>query len=215
MLHHATILMADMVGSSRSKQPAAVMARFKELVAAVNSDPAIKVRSPLTITLGDEFQGVLGTPADGVRAILALEERIRQGAPAFTLRYVLHQGRIDTPLVTERAHGMLGPGLTWAREALEALKDSRDERFRFALRDAVMSDRLNASFFLYQELVDAWKERDHELVAAFLRNDNYRAVAEVLGRDPSLMWRRRRSLRMPAYTALRRLVLSLTNGSPA
>lgn len=211
MIRNATILMADMVGSGKQKQPAAVMRRFKELVEEVNNSPTIAVRSPLTITLGDEFQGVLKSPADGLRAILALEEGIRSATPDFTLRYVLHQGRIDTPITKANAHGMLGPGLSWARQALGELKTARGDRFRFALQDKVLSDRLDDAFLLYQELVDGWKPRDRELIAAFLRHDDYRQVATELERDPALMWRRRRSLRMPAYAAIRRLILSLVD----
>ncbi|MFZ1694421.1 MAG: SatD family protein [Flavobacteriales bacterium] len=203
------ILMADIVGSSDAPQPAGLMKAFGRVVGEVGKANAHHFRSPITITLGDEFQSVARDVAAAVGVIIALEEAIvRKGGP-FKLRYVLHEGRIDTPINTERAHAMLGPGLTDARTMLGELKKDRRSRFRVAVGQERLSGLLNDAFLLFGALVDEWGTKDLPLVAAFLKHGGYREVADALGKDTSLMWRRDKGLRMEEYAAAKRLLLSL------
>ena len=51
------ILMADVV-KSRDQEPVAMMQAFHSLVRDLNTSFGCRLLSPLTITLGDEFQGV-------------------------------------------------------------------------------------------------------------------------------------------------------------
>lgn len=201
--------MADIVGSSDAPMPAKLMRTFRALVEGVNRRHARSLRSPLTITLGDEFQGVAKDLGAGVAIIIELEEALVRAGRPFILRHVLNEGRIDTPINRQRAHAMLGPGLTHARELLNALKKDRHHRFRVAIGRERLSALLNDAFLLFGSLVDGWSAQDLHLAAAFIEHDGYREVAEALGKDPSLMWRRRRSLRMGEYAAARRLLLSL------
>lgn len=203
------ILMADIVGSSDAPKADSLMKAFRRVVGDVGKAYAEQFRSPITITLGDEFQGVARDVAAAVGVIIAMEEAIvRKGGP-FKLRYVLHEGRIDTPINTERAHAMLGPGLTDARTMLGELKKDRHSRFRVTLGQERLNALLNDAFLLYGAAVDGWSTKDLPLVAAFLQHDGYREVADALGKDSSLMWRRRRSLRMEEYAATKRMLLSL------
>lgn len=208
------ILMADIVGSSDAPKADRLMKAFRRVVGDVGKAHAEQFSSPITITLGDEFQGVARDVPAAVGVIIALEEAIvRKGGP-FKLRYVLHEGRIDTPINTERAHAMLGPGLTDARTMLGDLKKDRLSRFRVAVAQERLNALLNDAFLLYGAVVDGWSARDMPLVAAFLQHDGYREVAEALGKDRSLMWRRRRSLRMEEYAATKRMLLSLAGLKP-
>jgi hypothetical protein len=203
------ILMADIAGSSGTSRPTRLMKAFRQLVDDVNQGQAGQLHSPLTITLGDEFQGVVRDREAAVRMIVGMEESIVALGRPFTLRYVMHEGRIDTPINPERAHGMMGPGLTTARTLLGELKKDRHSRFRVALHSERTSGLLNDAFLLYGALVDAWSDRDLPLLAAFMELEDYREVAAALGKDISLMWRRRRNLRMEEYNAIKRLLFSL------
>ncbi len=201
--------MADIV-RSRDADGEALMKQFKLLVQLVAQRMAADFLSPITITLGDEFQGVPKSLHKGMLAIVALEEAIVQQSIPIRLRYVLHHGAIDTPINPQRAHEMLGAGLTRARELLTSKKGQGNARFHVSLHNEIMDDVINDAMLLYGQTIDAWKPQDYVLIAAFLQFHDYKLVAQHLDKDRSLMWRRERSLNMSGYWASRRLLLKLT-----
>lgn len=202
------LLMGDIVGSSEYPGGAeALMRQFQKIVASVNSGLSDDLLSPLTITLGDEFQGIPASPAAAARCILLLEEiRIAREAH-FRTRYVIHEGEVETPINPARAHGMLGPGLTEARELLEASKgQTRLARVTVSLRDDDRADFLHDALRLALYFIDRWDEDDYPYVRRFLEGLDYKEVADALQRDPSTAWRRERSLDMLEYRTARRIV---------
>lgn len=145
------ILMADVIGSRRQDQ-ATLLADFKAVVATVNAETHWFI-SPLTITLGDEFQGVLVDVGSAIKSVFMLEEQLVKRELSFKLRYVIVEGLIETPVNREIAYGMLGDGLTRARAYLENLK--RDEyRFFFWLKDQEKKKALNNVFLALQDILD-------------------------------------------------------------
>src|SRR5262245_51459767 len=108
-----TILMADIVKSSR-QEARTLMKEFKSIVAETNKRYHKGILSPLTITLGDEFQGVVKGLAAALEIIMDLEYQTLTTKQAFRFRYVVLEGEIQTPINHQTAHGMLGPGLTEA-----------------------------------------------------------------------------------------------------
>src|ERR1700712_2907163 len=94
------ILMADIIGSQTAEQ-GQLIADFKELVADINTKNKDLILSPLTITLGDEFQGIIKNIAGAINIVLDLEEEIIRRNATFKLRYVIVEGLIETPINTE------------------------------------------------------------------------------------------------------------------
>ena len=83
------ILMADVIGSSNMPSQA-LITEFKKLVKACNSVFAASLESPLTITLGDEFQCVVKDLNSAVKILFYLEEycihnRFNLGHPCFAV----------------------------------------------------------------------------------------------------------------------------------
>ena len=68
------VLMGDLVRSERAPAPEALHDAFNRAVAQENRRHADVIVSPLTITLGDEFQGLVATQEDEQALIAALEE---------------------------------------------------------------------------------------------------------------------------------------------
>ncbi|WP_194976821.1 SatD family protein [Aquiflexum lacus] len=202
-MHRVPILMADIKGSS--KVPAEkLMKQFRALVGKVNTDRKENIKSPLTITLGDEFQGVIDTFENGIKIIFELEEEIVSSEFDFKLRYVLLEGQIDTEINEDIAYQMLGSGLTSARKDLEELKKG-DRRFLIKSDKDPKDVYLNKAFNIYQNFVDSWKEK--ALVKEFLNFDDYKIVAKHIGLDPSNAWRRKRSLNIVEYKDIKDLIL--------
>lgn len=199
------IVMADIIGS-RGIRPDSLMTDFKSLVTVVNRRLRKRLLSPLTITLGDEFQGVAVDLEAACSVLLEMEAgRVGKGYD-FGLRYVIHYGDIGTPLNRRRAHEMLGKGLTDARTMLSM---AREEKCRVRVTAGRRGEGriLEDAFLILADLVDGWDPvRDFPLAAAFMHDPDYKSVALAMGKNRSQTWKRRRSLRMDDYFRLRRII---------
>jgi hypothetical protein len=198
------ILMADIVDSRKSDQNA-LMGIFKKLTDQVNLKYKKQLLSPITITLGDEFQCIVKDVSKAVALILELEEKIVLNQAGFKLRYVLYEGRIDTPINHDIAYGMLGEGLTKAREALEDTKLTTN-RYGFYLHKQEAAVALMSSLSIYQNIIDDWKlEKDHTLISKFLKLKDYKLVAAALGKTRSQIWKRHKNLKIEPYFAIKQV----------
>ncbi len=193
------ILMGDVIDSASQDGPS-LATRLHTLVAAVNAERRDEILSPLTVTLGDEFQGVCTSLSAASDVIQQCNRHIlRQGKP-FELRYVLYQGEIETPLNQEIAHGMLGEGLTRARQLLSR-KDMSRPRTQIVLEDK-RSETFHA--LLYAILDNMWTEpglnRFPQIFAELLYTDaSDEEVAHQFDRQRSQVWKYRRNWNMVVY----------------
>ena len=197
--------MADIIDSRATNQQL-LMSNFREVVKHVNRKNKKDLLSPMTITLGDEFHSVVKDLLAGLNIIMAIEEKIILLEKDFKLRYVLLQGVIETQINSKIAYEMLGTGLTSAREHLAKLKTGK-RRFYFNLKDKEKSTALNEAFFVLQSLRDAWKtDKDYYLISGFLQGKDYKQIAENLNKERSLIWKRRKSLKMEEYFSLKEVI---------
>lgn len=203
------ILMADVIKSGEREQDQ-LMSDFKKVVQEINQDYSSVLLSPLTITLGDEFQGVIKDLASAVKIILSLEEKKIHNKLDFQLRYVLHQGLIDTPINENIAYEMLGAGLTAARLKLNSLKKEKS-RFIVSLDDALQTTILNEAFVIFAGITEKWNlKSDYELVASFIALEDYKRVAENLNKTRSQVWKREKTLNIESYKAVKKIIQLIT-----
>ena len=203
----AIILMADIKESSKYFSPA-LQKDLTKMVNQFNNRYSPIIVSPLTITLGDEFQGVVKDAKAGLNIIAMIEEYMLSNGFEFKLRYVLYEGEIETPINTEIAHGMMGQGLTEARSKLNELKKNKT-RFKFFFENKALQKKQNGLFKILQYLIDRWNSKDGYLISSFLDGLTYKEVATKFGKDDSLMWRRRKSLAIDEYLTCKSLILDL------
>ncbi|MEO9484677.1 MAG: SatD family protein [Ekhidna sp.] len=201
------ILMADIV-SSHEKDSKALMSDFQALVKWTNMIYGDSIESPLTITLGDEFQGIVSSASRGIDIILAMEEYILEEEFDFKLRYVLNEGEVETPINEDKAYEMLGPGLTDARKMLNEMKK---ENGRFLISIAA-SDQINKMMKITQHFIDGWHPKDRSTVSGFLQGHDYKALAKIQQKDDSSLWRRRKSLAIDEYLLCKELIHELIDG---
>ncbi len=202
------ILMADMM-NSRKRNSNQLISEFKHLIAAINKKWKKQILSPLTITLGDEFQGLIDTPENAIKIIFDLEEEIIKNTYDIKLRYVLNEGEIETAINNKIAYGMLGKGLTEARAKLHRLKNTK-HRFQFSMNGATLKqDIINDLFIIYENYVDNWKHIEYHIVKEFIMNKSYQEVAEVLDINVSSAWRRLKSLNIEEYFISKNSILKL------
>lgn len=201
------ILMADIV-SSHEKDGKTLMSDFQGLVQWTNMIYGDSIESPLTITLGDEFQGIVASASKGIDIMLAMEEYILEEELDFKLRYVLNEGEVETPINKDKAYEMLGSGLTEARELLNNMK-KENGRFLVSIQD---NDQINKMMKITQHFIDGWHPKDRSTVSGFLQGHDYKAMAKIESKDDSTLWRRRKSLAIDEYLLCKEVIHHLIDG---
>ena len=204
-----TILMGDVEGSS-NLEPEFVQNSLFKMIKEINSTYKSSIISPLTITLGDEFQGIVADNNAGTHLIFEMEHyRIEHKLP-YRLHYVLYEGTIDTEINTETAYGMLGSGLTNARTLLSSKKRDR-KRFEIKLIDYFTTTQVQRLFSVLDGLSETWKVQDFPLIMDMLRESNNQWVADKHQKTRAQIWKRRKTLQIEHYRTIQNTIKDLTN----
>jgi hypothetical protein len=119
--------MGDLVASERARSLRAIHRGFNEAIDFANERYAADIESPLTITLGDEFQGLTRTLAQAWRIASTL--RLRLLAVDVSCRFVVGTARLETPVNPREAWNMMGRGLAEARDKLNDKRATNAYRF--------------------------------------------------------------------------------------
>lgn len=168
------VVMGDLIGSERADSVEAIHSTFNDAIDAVNAEQRPTLSSPLTITLGDEFQGLCASLSDGVAIVRTLRQRLlSQGVPC---RFVLGLVTLRTSINHDRAWNMMGPGLAQARDRLAVKREPNAYRFLLPDRPIVV-ELLDALGHALTAIEEDWTARQQEIVIALLAKD--RTVAEI------------------------------------
>lgn len=201
--------MCDIIGS-RNLDQALTIEHFKKCTSYINKKYSNILLSPLTITLGDEFQGVIQKLNDTIEIIIDLEEFIIENNFKFKLRYVVNYGKIQTEINNKIAYEMLGEGLTNARAIINDMKNS-SSRFNFIIDNTEKGVIINNSFIILQNIIDKWKiSKDYELISNFFKFKDYKIIAEKMNKERSLIWKREKSLNLSSYNASKIILKNIT-----
>jgi len=156
--------------------------KLRLLLGRVNNDYKDYIAANFLITLGDEFQGLLSATYPAIEII---ELIIREIFP-HKVRFGVGIGEIYTQINNQVALGADGPAFHLAREAINELKDVRQEklnyfpvRFKTQNNDASILNALCVSISL---LMSGWTDKQCELVfkaSQFKGQQKY--IAEELG----------------------------------
>ncbi len=204
MSKNYAILMGDVTGSS-AKNAELLKVDLKTLVDETNTRFGDHILSPLTITLGDEFQGVIDSLPSAIGIIFNMEELKLKQSLDFNLHYVYKFGEIDTEINPDIAHEMLGAGLTEARKKLTSKKRDR-KRFQFYLDEQLHSNQLTRIFEVLDSIIDSWKVEDYPLILDMIQNENNQEVGELHHKTRTQIWKRRKTLMIKEYSLLKSFI---------
>lgn len=179
-------LIGDIRGSRDLEDRAEVQSQFKDLIQHLNeairsgslpgddsTQTPDSIASPLTVTAGDEFQGLLHDAATPVRAAVEATDRFEPAG----LRFGLGRGTLDTELNEAQAIGMDGPCFHRAREAL---KDAREDDawIRVAGWPTGLDEHANRMFDLVQAVREDWTDRQAEYARALQEEGTQKRVVD-------------------------------------
>lgn len=151
-----TVLMGDIVESETFPSREHLHVVFNTSVDAANQKHGNDIASPLTITLGDEFQGLLFSRAAAFQ--VAHEMRLGLLSEGVKCRFVIGDVQLETPLNQTAAWNMLGRGLAEARGRLEEKQDPNAYRFSFP-QDGDLPPLLDAIGSSLTFIEEGWTER--------------------------------------------------------
>lgn len=181
------VLIADLVGSERAQSLQAVHRVFNEAVGFANEQYASAIESPLTITLGDEFQGLARTLSQAWSIVAAL--RLRLLVADLCCRFVIGVAQLETPVNPKAAWNMMGRGLAEARDKLNDKRTQNAYRFSFP-GETLVEPLLDAVGDSLTEVEAAWTPTQRKYYAAVRSASGSNAeVAKSLGVTPRSLYK--------------------------
>jgi hypothetical protein len=162
---HSVVIMGDLVRSESSLPVDLLHERFNTAVDDQNVAHANALLSPMTITLGDEFQGLVRSLEQAV--MIARDLRFQLLSDGIDCRFVVGLAKIKTPINSQKAWNMMGPGLSRAREKLNQKKS--DQFYRFSISDSpvmeLMLDALGAGLSATER---DWTDQQRKDISALM-----------------------------------------------
>jgi hypothetical protein len=179
--------MGDLVGSERARSVKAVHDAFNKTINSANKSWAAEIESPLTITLGDEFQGLLRTLMHAWA--VASELRLRLLVANISCRFVIGTTKLETPVNPKEAWNMMGSGLA---EARDKLNDKRSgNAYRFSLPgETLVEPLLDAVGDSLTQVELGWTQTQLEYYSSVQDRSRTNAeVAKSLGVTPRSLYK--------------------------
>ena len=159
------VVMGDLVHSERSPTPEKLHERFNNAVAAENLAQSNAVASPMTLTLGDEFQGLTRSLVKAGE--IARNIRLKLMADNIECRFAIGLVELTTELNSDKAWNMMGPGLSKARTLLNEKRANSLYRFSIPL-DPVIEIMLEALGAGLTRIEQGWTDQQCADITALI-----------------------------------------------
>lgn len=178
-------IIGDIVDSRQIKDRKKIQQKFKKVLEDINKKYIEDIASKFTITLGDEFQGLLKNRSNIMNIICEIEMAM---APT-KLRFGVGIGDINTEINLDYSSEIDGPAYHRARRMIKEVESKENQ---YAERqsnimicseesNAEIDELLNSILSLSTALKSKWTDRQQEIIYAYLSNDeNQYKAAHVL-----------------------------------
>lgn len=206
-------IIGDIIKSKELEDRGQVQKKLNDIINRINLNYQPAIASLFSITLGDEFQGLLSS---GMRCIQILDELSFFMYPV-KFRFGLGIGEITTEINTQRAIGADGPAFWAARKAINYVHDHNDYgRANIHLESQITDESvhlINQTLKLMAIQVSGWRKTQRQVYLALLElgiNDPKDIVHAQLAQDleilPSSLTRRLESSGIKRYMEARKAV---------
>lgn len=161
-------IIGDIKNSKKITNRKELQNKLKQVLDEVNSLYSSDISSNFTITLGDEFQGLLKNGANVMNIIQKIEKEIYP----IKIRLGIGIGEITTEINRNISIGADGPAYYKAREAVNSLKDIEKKRkavvtdikIEIDWENKIVTDLLNTILSLITVLKNSWTIREREAI---------------------------------------------------
>ena len=169
------VLIGDMVGSKAQRDRNSLQRSFAETLQKAQKKYGTAFISPLTLTIGDEFQAVL-EKSDDLFSLLTFIETQLDGVQ---FRYGMGLGGIDTDINSQQAIGMDGPAFHRARAAIEQAKKEQ-RRFCFKSGHSGQEERINILLNWVDYAVKRWNAQRKKIFLYYCEQYTQKEIAARL-----------------------------------
>ncbi len=175
-------LIGDLVESKKLPDRQYVQEQLKQILAELNQEYSSAVASNLTVTLGDEFQGLFKTPD----VLLEIADKIKFRMLPVKVRFGIGFGDITTDITRELSIGADGPAYWHARAAIEAVHDTGGLMIIWD-EDSPLQQVVNDSLALCDFVESRWRDSQTALIRESILNFGHSLdvsqvkLAELLG----------------------------------
>lgn len=161
-------IIGDIKESKKLVDRKGVQEKLKEVLDEINETYIDDISSKFMITLGDEFQGLLGKGANVMNIISDVERKMYP----IKIRFGVGVGEITTDINFDMAIGADGPGYYKARSAIEYIKQSEqrskihtsDIRIEVEGENESSTILINTILSLIKVMKDMWTDRQREII---------------------------------------------------
>ena len=181
-----TVIIGDMIDSKKIKDRKKVQVKFKQVLKQINEKYVADIASKFTITLGDEFQGLLKSRSNIINIIVEIEMAM---AP-IRFRFGIGIGDISTEINFEYSSEIDGTAYHKARAMVEALEEN-DNQYSSKQANIMISsqeqtgeidDLMNSVLSVCSALKSRWTPRQMQIIQTYLESEaNQYKTADKLG----------------------------------
>lgn len=170
-------IIGDIIKSKEIIERRELQHKLEELLERINIKYAEIITAKFTITLGDEFQGLLRSP----HKIFEITDYIKMELGPIKLRYGIGIGEMSTD-IKDIAMGSDGPAYHAAREALNDVKES-NTKYSQPDRDMLIygipkNTNFNEKFMLLNSVLSTcyfiekkWSRKQIEIISNLMHDD--------------------------------------------
>jgi hypothetical protein len=201
------VVMGDIVGSEAVPSRTELHQQFNSVTKAANQQFANSLASPLTITLGDEFQGLTHSLAQAF--LIATTMRLRLMLENVKCRFVVGIVDLETKLNQKVAWNMMGPGLATAREKLNEKRSRNAYRFSLGEKDMVLARLFETIGYSMSAAEEDWSPHQLSVVVASIdEKKSAKEIADIRGISERAVYKTLQAAKIVLYAEQSAAILS-------
>ncbi|MDT4761358.1 SatD family protein [Sphaerochaeta sp. PS] len=178
-------IIADIIDSKSIEKRNEVQVNLKEILNNINEKYKDAIASNFTITLGDEFQGVLHKGSD----VMTILETIQKEMHPIALRFGIGLGTISTALDPKLSLGADGKAYHQARKMIIEVKNIEKQKMKPKTNILIgiegnerIAKHLNTILKLSWAIQSTWSNRQREIIAEVQKTGGTQTdIAKTLG----------------------------------
>ena len=165
-------VIGDLVDSRSIPAREKFQKQFAQVITEVNLRFRPSIASKFTVTIGDEFQGLLGKASH----ICRLVDTIISGLYPVKVRFGIGVGHISTEIDPAKSLGADGPAYWAARRAIEYIHDNNDygtSRTHLFPSESPESRLINSALAANGLILGSWRSTQMAVLQALVDSDLY------------------------------------------
>lgn len=199
-----SVIMGDIISSRKADSEIDLYNSFNEVINSFNSNYKELIVSPLTITLGDEFQGLTSSLCNSF--IIANMMRINLLKKNIHMRFSIGTISIDSSLVIniKKSWNLGNSGLANIREILNDKKSKNSYRFNLSNDEIaereIITKLLNTVGYSMTLIEESWTDKQLETVLEYKKKNSSKAnLALSLGKSRNSLYKNLKAAQIELY----------------